>query len=73
MARYCVTIPIAGSCTVVVEAESERAAIEVAWEEGGDPSSGRDLEWEFYSSLVDGNVLNAPQNTIEVWRDDEDV
>ncbi len=70
MAKYSVSIPIAGSCTVEVEAESEAGAVEAAWAVVDDEQA-RHLEWEFFSSLVDGNVLHASQNTIEVYREDD--
>ncbi len=53
-----------------VEAESEAGAVEAAWAAVDDERT-RDLTWEFYSSLVDGNVLHAPHNSIEVYLEDD--
>jgi len=63
MARYSVEIPIAGSMTIEVEADSEESAIEAGWarfhEEGPDAF---DVSWEALSHVTNGNVCSAPCN-----------
>ena len=59
--RWIVTIPIAGTSTVEVCAETREEAIELAME---DPAEG-DVMWDAFKVLVQGNCLNAPQNEIE--------
>lgn len=66
MANYLVTIPIAGSITHSVEANSEEEAIKLALDM--DPREG-DLTWEPFEKLVEGNICHAPLNEIEVQLD----
>ena len=62
--HYYVTIPIAGSVTVLVEAKDEDEAVEKAWDKIGDDDA--DVEWEALRKIASGNVLHAPCNSIEV-------
>lgn len=61
---YYVSIPIAGSVTVRVEAMNEEEAIEKAWDKIGDEDA--DVTWEAHKRIVSGNCLHASQNEIEV-------
>lgn len=58
MKKYNVTIPIAGSYTVEVEAEDEEGAIDEALERQGD--ADLDIEWEAMQEICRGNVCYAP-------------
>jgi hypothetical protein len=63
MTKYIITIPIAGYVTMSVEAENEEDAIDEAFQE----ASLDDIdEWDVYSQIVEGNILHAPQNSVEV-------
>lgn len=62
--HYHVTIPIAGSVTVLVEAKNEKEAIEKAWDKVGDDDA--ELEWEAHEKIARGNILYASCNDIEV-------
>jgi hypothetical protein len=58
---YTVIIPIAGAISIEVEAESEEAAKDVAWEEINEKGAeAGELEWEFLTRIVEGNVCHAP-------------
>ncbi len=63
MREYLVSIPIAGSITYTVEADSEEEAIDQAW--NTDTCDGV-LEWEALNHVVDGNVCYAPCNEVTV-------
>lgn len=57
MARWTVTVPIAGSATLEVEAETEEAAIQEALNE----VTIKDFdEWEALEYITRGNVCYAP-------------
>jgi len=64
---YIVEIPIAGSMSIDVTAESEADAIEIAWKifnnEGPEPF---DVEWEVLNKITEGNVTHAPVNDVRV-------
>lgn len=62
---WIVSIPIAGTCTYTVEADSKEEAIEKAW--GMNADDDGEVEWEFYSRLTSGNVLHPWQNEIEAY------
>src|SRR5882757_9639110 len=62
--HYRVSIPIAGSVTVFVEALDEEEAIERAWEKVGDDDA--DVAWECHEKICEGNLLHVSQNEIEV-------
>lgn len=63
MKKYVVTVPIAGSYTVEVEAEDEDGAIEAAFEAQGE---AEDVEWEALREICSGNVCHAPVWEVEV-------
>jgi hypothetical protein len=54
---YIVTIPIAGHISFEIEAETEEAAIQSAWD--ADPDNG-DVTWEMLESFGQGNVCHCP-------------
>ena len=60
---YTVQIPIVGTMTASIAADSESAAIAAAWalynESGPDVF---DVEWEAIPKVTEGNVCNAPLN-----------
>lgn len=56
---WAVSFPVTGSYTVTVEADSEKAAIEAAWE-----ADDGDLEWDRVERIVQGNVFYGSQNEI---------
>lgn len=62
MAEWEVTLPVVGSLSLVVEAESEKEAIEKAFEVGYDPKD-QDLTWETVERVTRGDVLYAPVNS----------
>jgi hypothetical protein len=66
--NYRVSIPIAGSVTVYVEATSEDEATEKAWEKIGDDDA--EVEWEAHEHIATGNALHASMNDIEVDLED---
>jgi hypothetical protein len=70
MTTYFVRIPLAGSITIEVDAESEDGAKQAAWsrinEHSGDAEDLGDLEYEYLSKIISGNVCHAPCNEIEV-------
>lgn len=61
--RYWVSIPTAGTLTVIVDREPESCedAFQLAMQamDGGDEG---EHEWTTFESLVKGNVLYVPQN-----------
>lgn len=57
MSTYQVTMPIAGHIIFEIEAESEKEAIEKAWET--DASEG-ELSWEMMEQFNQGNVCHCP-------------
>ena len=67
MKTFYVTIPIAGTLTIAMEAENRKAAKDAAWnkydEEGADAG---EIEWEALESISTGNVLHVPCNDVEV-------
>ena len=68
MRKYYVHIPIVGSITTEVDAESEKDAIEMAWTRYNEAGSdGFDVEWEATDKIVTGNVLHAPLNECIAW------
>lgn len=63
--KYYVSIPIAGTATFEVEAANAKAAKKKVWdvvESDAEP----DVEWEYFETLCDGNVLHASVNEIAV-------
>jgi hypothetical protein len=69
---YTVVIPIAGSLSIDVEADSEEEAKEVAWgkyDEAGEDAG--ELEWEAHECIAEGNVCHASTNEIEVIEHDD--
>jgi hypothetical protein len=67
MREFSVSIPIAGRVIYSVNAESEEAAIEAAWDkfnEGG-VDSADDIEWEAFDHITEGNICHAPYNDVE--------
>ena len=54
---YIVTIPIAGHISFEIEAKTEEAAIQSAWD--SDTSDG-ELTWEMLESFGQGNVSHCP-------------
>lgn len=67
MNTYRVSIPIAGSASFEVEAASAREAKKKVWEvleEGVEP----EVEWEYFETICDGNVLHPLMNEVEVQR-----
>ena len=63
--KWCVSIPIAGTATFIVEAADEEEAKARAWE-AVDDGTEPDVEWEYFDSICDGNVLHVSQNEVEV-------
>jgi hypothetical protein len=63
--QYAVTLPVAGSITVFVDAENEEAALDAALEKqdwrvvGGEGTEPGD-DFEAMSRIVGGNVCYAP-------------
>lgn len=66
---YTVEIPIVGSMTCEVEAESKDDAIAAAWALFNE-SGAEDFEvtWEAVDKVTEGNVCHAPCNEIEASR-----
>lgn len=69
MAKFIVSIPIAGSATFEVEASDAKTAKEAAWEAvNGHCEPKVEWEWEYLESVSSGNVCHAPLNEISVTR-----
>ncbi len=60
---YTVEIPIAGYAVVEVVAASEEEAQELAF---ADITREHIEEWDAYDKIVQGNVLRAPRNSVEI-------
>lgn len=71
MSKYIVSIPIAGSVTVEVEADSAKAAKDAAWQKvdefDSEDDENFDITWEFFECITEGNVSHAPLNEIDVY------
>ena len=68
MKKYIVSIPVAGAFHVEVEASSSDEAKEKAWEKvNADGTEAGYLEWEFYDTLAEGNVLYAPLRETDTY------
>ena len=67
MAKFIVSIPIAGSATFEVEASDAKTAVEAAWKAVNDDIEP-DVEWEYLESISSGYVCHAPLNEISVSR-----
>lgn len=63
MALYAVKIPIAGSITFEIEADSEKEAIATAFNTDADEG---EVEWDTFKQIVSGNILQAPLNRVKV-------
>lgn len=77
MAKYEVTVPIAGSVIVRVEAASEQGARDAAIEKAQtfiqswtvkENAHNQLVELEAYDEIVSGNVINVPTNEMLVER-----
>ena len=66
MRRYTIVIPIAGTVSMVIDANSEEEALKKAITEDLTKDDMYTLEWERFEQIVQGNCLNAPQNEIEI-------
>jgi hypothetical protein len=74
MARYQVTIPIAGAVVVEVDADSRRGAITAAIGAASEylqtwtipEDTGLLVELEAYETLTSGNVLHVPHGRVQV-------
>lgn len=77
MPTYNVTLPLAGTLHITVEADDEDAAKAAAFQVGWDckitrskdapPECDVELgELDTYEQLTQGNVLYAPQNDVEI-------
>ena len=64
MALYEVKIPIAGSITFEIEADSESDAIVEAFNTDADKG---DVEWDTFEKISSGNILYAPLNKVKVF------
>lgn len=60
--RYGVILPIVGEAYTEVEAESEEAAIEAAFEVDPTDESLATVEWQTVRRITTGNVLHASTN-----------
>jgi hypothetical protein len=65
MKTYYVSIPFTGYTVVVVEAETEKEAIEKAWD-SPDLTISKAEEAEFHDKVTYGNVCSAVLNEISV-------
>jgi len=64
MPKYQVTMPIAGSVSLEVEAENPKAAIEAFWDHPNIPHEPD--EWDFVEHVCEGNVCYAMQMNVDV-------
>jgi len=75
MKQYSVTLPVAGSITVYVEAESEEQAVDLAFEkqdwhvETGEGTEAGE-HWEAMKRIGSGNVCYAPCREMSVECED---
>ena len=56
--KYHVSIPIKGTSTFTVTADSEEAAIEAAWKSVDDGKRG-DVTWEYFEDERTGDTVEA--------------
>lgn len=70
MKRYTVKVPIVAVCYVEVEAESEKEAIDLAFE-SDDVSLESVEEWEPLKHITQGNVIHTYHNDAEVVAEEE--
>ena len=67
MSKYSVTLPISGSATVEVEAESEDAALKAAI----DAVTKEDIDdWQAHEALIRGNVFYGDRREADVTQID---
>lgn len=65
--NYIVSIPLVGAIHIEVEAESEKAAYDAAWDRyNSEGESAGDIEWELVDQVTTGNVCHAPLNEVEI-------
>lgn len=70
MKRYTVEVPIVAVCYVEVEAESEKEAIDLAFQ--SDELSLENVEeWEAYRIIAEGNCLHTNYNRANVVSEEE--
>lgn len=72
MPTYTVTLPLLGSATAEVEAESEKQAIQRAIEEISKDIQRHLNELDVYKSATRGNVFNGPVDEAEVEEHEEE-
>jgi hypothetical protein len=78
VSEYTVSIPATARIDILVEAESEKEAIEKAWEveynleveEEGDIETVQIGEFQMHEQIVQGNVFSGVQNKVEVIKED---
>lgn len=74
MKKFYVTMPFAGSVTMAVDANNRDSAIEAFYENSDQvrfdtdmlDQIGATVEFEFYETLVEGNVLYPYCNKVDV-------
>lgn len=71
--EYYVTMPIAGSVTIYIDATSKEEALKKFWEEVGKedfslskPKENIEWDFEFHEKIVEGNVCHANPSEVEV-------
>jgi len=70
MASWTVLVPITGYIPVSVEADSEKEAIEAAFE-SEELNLDNVGEWEAHKAIVQGNVFHGSRNEAEAILEDE--
>lgn len=65
MKEYTVLVPITGYVEVVVEAENEQEAIDMAMDDE-DINLDNVMEWDMVKHITEGNVFYGIKNDIEV-------
>ena len=70
MNKYIISVPIAGTVCVTVEAENEKDAYKEVWNNEFDEDT---LQWEMLEKIVKGNVLHAPQNEMCIEDVEKDI
>lgn len=70
MKRYTVEVPIVAVCYVEVEAESEKEAIDLAFQ-SDELNLENVKEWDAYRTIVEGNCLYTNYNRAQVVFEEE--
>lgn len=66
MTEYLVTLPIAGSITVAIEANSKEEALKKVQQQSFSQKEAFEFQWDVFEHICEGNVCHAPLNNIVI-------